>query len=263
MHKTLIIILLLIISLSSFGQIVVRDNEPIRKTVLEIDSINEISTRQGKDSIIALSGCMGCGPFLCDEIGFELVTSTAKPNFGLNIDFFPLISQKFLLTTGFRYDFENKYIFNFGIKSFNLFTIGKNYVDFNLNYEKFFLDNLKYNHFDKASIGPVLSIKATSIGFFLGEDLLNKNFSFDGYFAYKLHKKHGGIPINTFFSRRRIPYYQFAEVSGKVGYMGTEVNYDLKLDYYLFNVINIGIGYRKIYDFKEPYFTLRYLLMIV
>ena len=71
------------------------------------------------------------------------------------------------------------------------------------------------------------------------------------------------MPINIFFSRQRIPYYQFAEVTGKIGYMGTEMNYELKLDYYLFDKVNIGIGYRKIYDFREPYFTVRYLLMIL
>jgi hypothetical protein len=261
MHKTLIILLILAIPLSSFGQIVIKNNYPIQKSISELDSINELSNRQ--DTIITLAGCFGCGPFICNEIGFELVTSIAKPNFGLKIDFSPLLTQKFIFSTGFRYDFENKYIFNLGVKSIKLFSIGKNYLDFNLSYEKFFLDNLTYNHFDKASTGPVLSIKSASIGFFLGEDFLNRNFSIDGYLAYRFHKKNHGIPINVYFSRQRIPYYQFAEVSGKIGYMEKEVNYDVKLDYYLLNKVNIGIGYRKIYDFKEPYFTIRYLLMII
>ena len=203
------------------------------------------------DSIyVALQGKL-IDPIICNELGFKLITGTEVPNFGLNIDYNPLFLKKFIGQIGYRSNLKNSHILNVSIESRYLIDKYQKHFDFKLKYDRFSVYNSQLKDFNKLSFGPIYRGTWTSIGCFVGQDSYERQIGVDFFVKYCFHHI-----LNTDSYNENETKFVFQSL---IGLWDKEVTYDLNLDYLICLNYSCGLGYKKLYDFNEIYFTFRYL----
>lgn len=247
MHKLNFILILLVHGLIGYGQ---TDSVLFRLESKGFDSVSRKSTNMFDSVEFSLQGKL-IDLITCNELGFKVIGGTEIPNFGLSVDYNPLFLKRCIGTVGYRYDFDNNHIFYASIESKFLFNKYTKHYDFKIAYEKFKIESSDLNDYQKFSFGPIYRIPWTSFGLFLGQDSYEKQLGIDFYFKYSFHKKILGSDNN---------YKSKFEFENLIGYRDKELTYDLNLKYLINFNYSCGLGYRKMYDFEEVYFTFRYLL---
>ena len=189
-------------------------------------------------------------PIICNELGFKIIYGTESPNFGLSIDYNPLFLKRVVSQIGYRSDFKDNQIFYASVESKYLFNTHLKKIDFKIVYENFGLKNSILTNFQKLSAGPIYGIPWTSFGCFIGQDSFEKEIGVDLYFKYHFHRLIAGTE-NEYKSKMTF--------QSLIGYWNKNMSYDFNTDYLITYNFSCGLGYKKLYDFEEIYFSLRYL----
>ena len=217
-----------------------------------IEVLNPVTSLNSFDESIltALQGKIS-DPIICNELGFKFIVGSKTPNFGLGIDYKPLFLNRITAQFEYRSDFTKDQIINASIESKYLINKYPKHIDFKLAYSRYLIENSQLSDFHRFTLGPILRIPWTSIGLMIGQDSYEKQVGIDLFLKYQFHK---------LISGSKNEYKAKLVLQSTAGLWDMDINYDINIDYLINYSINCGLGYRKLYDLNEVYFTFKYIL---